>query len=216
LPYDRSALKDRSGSQRKLRFEREIERGTQVIRKLKERHHSGTPPAQEVHRHNPGNRTIEVVVLRIRLIRIVGVRIIWIRITPIIGITPIPPPRVSIKTETGNEKTITVKKTAMTVKVPETPAVRVPETPAVKVPETPAVKVPETPAVKVPETPAVKVPETPAVKVPETPAVKVPAMKPSAATVKTHTTSLKTSWTTAMKTPTAKTPVTCADRRQRE
>jgi cytoskeletal protein RodZ len=121
--------------------------------------------------------------LRIRLIRIVGVRIIWIigiRITPIIGITP---PRVSIKTETGNEKTIMVKKTAM--------------------------------AVKVPETPAVKVPETPAVKVPKTPTAKAPAMKPSA-TVKTHTTSLETSWTTAMKTPTAKTPVTCADRRQRE
>jgi hypothetical protein len=72
--------------------------------------------------------------LKTRLIRIVGVRIIGIWITPIIGITPIPPPRVSIKTETGNEKTITVEKTAMAVKVPEPPAVKVPEPPAVKVP----------------------------------------------------------------------------------
>jgi hypothetical protein len=68
-----------------------------------------------------------------------------------------------------------VKKTAMAVKAPETPAVKLPETPAVKAPETPAVKVPKMPALKAPETPAVKAPET-------TPAVKAStAMKPAAA-----------------------------------
>jgi hypothetical protein len=83
-----------------------------------------------------------------------------VRITPIIGITPIPPPRVAI--ETG------IKKTAIVVKVSETPAVKAPETPGMKVSETSAVKGPKT-------TPAVKASPT------MTPAVKAsPTMTPSA------------------------------------
>jgi hypothetical protein len=69
--------------------------------------------------------------LKTRLIRIVGVRIIGIWITPIIGITPIPPPRVSIKTETGNEKTIMVE-TAMAMKVPKMTSTKTPRPTSMK------------------------------------------------------------------------------------
>jgi hypothetical protein len=114
----------------------------------------------------------------VRIVTVVWAGVIWvivrvIRITPIIGITPIPPPRVPIETETGNEKTIMAEKTAMSVKVPKTPAVKASETPAVKVPKTPAAKASEMPAAKAPET-------TPAVKT--SAAMKAsPAMKPAAA-----------------------------------
>ena len=92
----------------------------------------GISPVPALHLHE----SIAVV----RIVTVVWAGVIWVivRVVRIVRITPIPPPRVPIETETGNEKTIMVEKTAMAVKVPETPAVKVPETPAVKVPETPA------------------------------------------------------------------------------
>jgi hypothetical protein len=67
------------------------------------------------------------------------VTVVWagviVRVVRIVRITPIPPPRVPIETETGNEKT------AMAVKAPETSAAKAPETPAAKASETtPAMK----------------------------------------------------------------------------
>ncbi len=90
------------------------------------------------------------------IVTVVWAGVIWV-IVRVIGITPIPPPRVPIETETGNEKTIMAEKTAMSVKVSKTPAAKASEMPAVKVPKTPAAKASEMPAAKAPETtPAVK------------------------------------------------------------
>jgi hypothetical protein len=81
---------------------------------------------------------------------IVGIIVGVIRITPIIGITPVPPPRDPRETEPGNKNTVIDEKTALAVKMPETPAVKASKTPAVKGSETTsAAKASEiTPAVK--------------------------------------------------------------------
>jgi len=74
------------------------------------------------------------------IVTVVWAGVIWV-IVRVIGITPIPPPRVPIETETGNEKTIMAEKTAMSVKVSKTPAAKASEMPAAKAHETsPAVK----------------------------------------------------------------------------
>src|SRR6266436_6261195 len=94
----------------------------------------GISPVPALHLHE----SIAVV----RIVTVVWAGVIWVivRVVRIIRITPIPPPRVPIETETGNEKAIMAEKTAMAVKAPETPAVKVPKTPAVEVPEPPAVE----------------------------------------------------------------------------
>jgi hypothetical protein len=86
----------------------------------------GISPVPALHLHE----SIAVV----RTVTVVWTGVI-VRVVRIVRITPIPPPRVPIETETGNEKT------AMAVKAPETSAAKAPETPAAKASETtPAMK----------------------------------------------------------------------------
>jgi hypothetical protein len=78
----------------------------------------GISPVPALHLHE----SIAVV----RTVTVVWTGVI-VRVVRIVRITPIPPPRVPIETETGNEKT------AMAVKAPETPAAKASETtPAMK------------------------------------------------------------------------------------
>ena len=72
----------------------------------------GISPVPALHLHE----SIAVV----RTVTVVWAGVI-VRVVKIVRITPIPPPRVPIETETGNEKTIMAEKTAMAVKVPKTP-----------------------------------------------------------------------------------------------
>jgi hypothetical protein len=86
----------------------------------------GISPVPALHLHE----SIAVV----RTVTVVWAGVI-VRVVRIVRITPIPPPRVPIETETGNEKT------AMAVKAPETSAAKAPETPAAEPSETtPAMK----------------------------------------------------------------------------
>jgi uncharacterized protein GlcG (DUF336 family) len=130
---------------------------------------------------------IEVVVLRIRLIRIIGVRIIWIVRIRVIGIGESEPAGES----EPDEDRIRPEKTVIGEKAMINEKTIIREKVAVKIIESAVEK-----STRPSEARTLKLVES--------------------ATVKTHTTAMETSHPTAMETATAKTATTCADRRQRE